>query len=119
VSADRPRHGRPPRDHREESQPHARSGAREPVVTIYTRPGCHLCVEALAQLERIRATTPFEIVERDISSDTALERAYLERIPVVALEGRELFEYFVDESALRDALAAVGRSRDCGAGSRG
>jgi len=76
-------------------------------VTLYGRPGCHLCDDARAVLERIRRETPFELVERDIESDDALLRRYLERIPVVALDGRELFDYFVDERALRAALSSA------------
>ena len=69
-------------------------------VTLYTRPGCHLCDDARAALERVCADTPFSLVEIDIESDDALHRAYLERIPVVELDGAELFEHFVDEATL-------------------
>ncbi len=69
-------------------------------VTLYTRPGCHLCDDARAALERVRERTPFSLVEIDIESDDVLHRAYLERIPVVELDGEELFEYFVDEATL-------------------
>ncbi|MEO8690618.1 MAG: glutaredoxin family protein [Solirubrobacteraceae bacterium] len=69
-------------------------------VTLYTRPGCHLCDDARAAIERVRSETPFGLVEVDIESDDALHRAYLERIPVVELDGEELFEYFVDEAML-------------------
>jgi glutaredoxin len=69
-------------------------------VTLYTRPGCHLCDEARAALERVRARAPFELHEIDIEADDALHARYLERIPVVALDGEEVFEYFVDETAL-------------------
>ena len=69
-------------------------------VTLYTRPGCHLCDDARAVIERVRARTPFRLVEIDIESDDALHRAYLERIPVVELDGEELFEHFVDEATL-------------------
>jgi hypothetical protein len=48
-------------------------------------------------------------VERDIESDEALLRAYLERIPVVALDGEELFDLFVDEGELRRRLAYTGQ----------
>jgi glutaredoxin len=77
-------------------------------VTLYTRPGCHLCDDARAALLRIRARSPFELVEIDIETDDALHRAYLERIPVVALDGEELFEYFVDEVALAARLRKDG-----------
>jgi glutaredoxin len=76
-------------------------------VTLYGRDGCHLCDDARAVLERVRRDTPFELVERDIESDEDLLRAYLERIPVVAVDGREVAHLFVDESALRAALSSL------------
>jgi hypothetical protein len=42
--------------------------------------------------------------ERDIASDETLQRAYFERIPVVALDGEELCDYFVDETLVRERL---------------
>ena len=69
-------------------------------VTLYSRPGCHLCDEARQALERVRAQAPFELDEINIETDDALHARYLERIPVVALDGEELFDYFVDEAAL-------------------
>jgi glutaredoxin len=73
-------------------------------VTLYARDGCHLCDDARAALERVRASHPFRLDEVDIEADDALHARYLERIPVVALDGEELFEYFVDEEALRRTL---------------
>ena len=49
---------------------------------------------------RIRAAHPFRLEEIDIETDDALFTRYLERIPVIALEGEELFDHFVDEEAL-------------------
>ena len=69
-------------------------------VTLYTRPGCCLCDEARAALERVRARRPFALEEVDIEADDALHARYLERIPVVAVDGEELFDYAVDERAL-------------------
>ena len=69
-------------------------------VTLYSRPGCHLCDEARTILERMRESTPFEVDEINIEADDALHARYLERIPVVAVDGEELSEYFVDEEAL-------------------
>ena len=77
-------------------------------VTLYGRPGCHLCDDARAVLLRVRREVPFELVERDIESDDALLRRYLERIPVVAVDGREVFDLFVEEDALRAALSSPG-----------
>jgi redox-sensing transcriptional repressor len=79
------------------------------VVVLYGRPGCHLCDDARVALERVRSELPFELEERDIERDEGLLRAYLERIPVVTLDGVELFDFVVDEVVLRDRLARVRR----------
>ena len=78
-----------------------------PTVTVYGRPGCHLCDDALAVIDRIRADTPFALETLNIEDDDALLRAYLERIPVVALDGVEVYDYYVDEADLRARLARV------------
>ena len=74
-------------------------------LVLYGRPGCHLCDDAREIL--LRVGTPF--TEVDIETDAALHAAYLERIPVVVLDGVELFEYFVEEGALREHLDRVNR----------
>jgi glutaredoxin len=73
-------------------------------LTLYSKPECHLCDDAKAALLGLQAELGFELEELDISSDDALQRAYFERIPVVALDGEVLFEYFVEESVLRERL---------------
>ena len=73
-------------------------------VVLYGRDGCCLCDDARVILERVRARHPFRLSERDIDADEALLRAYLERIPVVAIDGVEAFELFVDESELERRL---------------
>jgi len=78
-------------------------------ITLYGRPGCHLCDDALAVLERIRADAPFDLRTVNIEDDDALLRAYLERIPVVCIDGEELYDFFVDEADLRARLARVSR----------
>jgi hypothetical protein len=75
-----------------------------PQVVLYRRDGCCLCDDARAVLERVRAQRPFALTERDIDADERLLRAYLERIPVVTIDGVEAFELFVDESELRARL---------------
>jgi glutaredoxin len=79
------------------------------VVTLYGKPDCHLCDDARAVLERVRRDHGFELVERDITTDDALHRAYLERIPVVVIDGEEAFDLFVDEGELRRRLGRVDR----------
>jgi glutaredoxin len=71
-----------------------------PQVTLYGKPGCHLCDDARAVVERVRAAHPFELREVDVSLDPELHRAYGERIPVLELDGEELFEFFVDAAEL-------------------
>ncbi len=73
-------------------------------ITVYSKPGCHLCADALSALRALQAELPFEIHERDITQEEVLHRAYFERIPVVALDGEEVCEYFVDEPLLRERL---------------
>ncbi len=73
-------------------------------VVLYGRDGCCLCDDARDVLERVRAEYPFTFAERDIDRDERLLRAYLERIPVVTIDGVEAFELFVDESELRRRL---------------
>jgi glutathione S-transferase len=79
-------------------------------VTLYSRPGCHLCDDARIVLLRLRARLPFTLEEVDITTDDALHRRYLERIPVIALDGEELFDFFVDEPALTDRLRDAERA---------
>jgi glutaredoxin len=74
------------------------------VITVFTAPGCHLCVDAIRALQALQGELGFELQERDITEDDALHRAYLERIPVVTLDGEELSEYFVDEALVRERL---------------
>jgi glutaredoxin len=74
------------------------------IVTVYSSPGCHLCAEAMATLRGLQGELSFELREQDITADEALHRAYLERIPVVAVDGEELFEYVIDEQILRERL---------------
>ena len=74
-------------------------------VKLYGRPGCHLCDEAREALLRVRSEAPFELLEIDIERDDELFKRYLERIPVVCLNGEELFEFHVDEAALRHRLS--------------
>ena len=80
-----------------------------PTVTLYGKDECCLCDEARAVLERVRAEVPFALEERDITADDELHRRYLERIPVVVIDGEEAFELEVDERALRERLVRVGR----------
>jgi hypothetical protein len=77
-------------------------------LVLYAREGCHLCEDARAHLLKLQPELGFTLIERDIEADDDLHRRYLERIPVVALDGEELFDFFVDEAVLRNRLGRVG-----------
>ncbi len=77
-------------------------------VVLYGRPGCCLCEDALMVLERVQARRPFRLEQRDIERDDALLAAYLERIPLITIDGIVAFELFVDEAELEQRLAAAG-----------
>ena len=85
------------------------AAARAPTVTLYGKPECHLCDQAREVIERLRADQPFALEEVDITTDDDLHRRYLERIPVVSIDGEEAFELFVDEEELRRRLGRVSR----------
>lgn len=76
-------------------------------VVLYGRDGCCLCDDAREVLLRVRARRPFVLEDRDIEQDEKLLQAYLERIPVVTIDGVEQFELFVDESELERRLDMV------------
>jgi Glutaredoxin-like domain (DUF836) len=79
-------------------------------AVLYGKPGCHLCEDARAAVERVRAERPFILEEVDVTLDPVLHRRYGERIPVLELDGEELFQYVVDEAALRKRLDRVDAS---------
>jgi glutaredoxin len=77
-------------------------------VRIYTRVGCHLCEEAERVVRAEQAAAGFELELVDIDHDPELARRYGVRVPVVALDGEELFEYEVPVDLLRARLGRVG-----------
>jgi glutaredoxin len=78
-------------------------------VVVYSRPGCHLCAEALAQIVALHEEGyRFELHEIDIESHELLLRRHLERIPVVEVDGIEVSELILDRDALKARLDTVG-----------
>ena len=76
-------------------------------LTLYGKPGCHLCEEARAVVDDVRARHQFELQEVDITRDPVLEALYRERIPVVAIDGDEVLELIIDASELEQCLASM------------
>jgi glutaredoxin len=78
-------------------------------VVVYSRPGCHLCEEALERLVTLHSEGyRFDLHEVDIESHELLLRRHLERIPVVEIDGIEVSELILDEAAVRARLDTVG-----------
>jgi glutaredoxin len=78
-------------------------------VVVYSRPGCHLCEEAIdAIVSLYEEGYRFELHEIDIESDELLLRRHLERIPVVEIDGREVSELILDRAGVRGMLDTVG-----------
>ena len=78
-------------------------------VLVYSRPGCHLCEEAVQAIVALHGNGyRFELLEVDIESDELLLRRHLERIPVVEVDGQVISELVLDEAALRARLDTVG-----------
>jgi glutaredoxin len=79
-------------------------------LVLYTRPGCHLCDEARAELVALTSELDgVELREVDIETDDRLLAAYLERIPVVELDGEPIAELVVDRHAVRARVHTVPR----------
>jgi len=74
-------------------------------VVLYTREGCGLCETAKRVLLAERERIPFDLEEIDVEGNDDLEMEYGIRIPVVLVDGVELFELVVDPDALTRALA--------------
>ena len=79
-------------------------------LTLYSRPGCHLCDDMKAVVERVaRTSTPVPTIEIiDISSDPELEALYGLEIPVLLVNGKKAAKYRVTEDALRRMLSGTG-----------
>jgi glutaredoxin len=78
-------------------------------VLVYSRPGCHLCEEAIGALVGLHGDGyRFELREVDIESDELLLRRHLEKIPVVEVDGAVVSELVFDRDAVRARLDTVG-----------
>lgn len=83
-------------------------------LTIYSRPGCHLCDDMKAVVERVARSSGAAVAveEIDITTDPQLEAAYSLEIPVLMIDGNKAAKYRVAEEELRRILKA--RSGEAG-----
>ena len=78
-------------------------------VVVFHAGGCHLCERALGQVRALRDELGFDLREVSIDGDPELEAVYREWIPVVEIDGRRRFTYYVQLDAFRRAVAQAGR----------
>ena len=78
-----------------------------PQITIYSKPGCHLCDRAKEVIEHCRARVNFALDVVDISQDPGLTERYGQDIPVILLDGEEIARHFVRERNLLELLNKV------------
>jgi glutaredoxin len=74
-------------------------------ITVLTRPGCHLCEDALVVVARVADDLGVDWREVDISTDEDLLAQWWEQIPVTFVDGVQHDYWRVDEARLRAALA--------------
>lgn len=77
-------------------------------VTLYTKPGCSLCVKAERELRALQKEIAFNLVLCDITQDPRLLAQYQYDIPVVVLDGVELCRHRVDLARVRESLLPYG-----------
>ena len=75
-----------------------------PRITLIGKPGCHLCDDARAVIERVAADLGVGWQERSILDDRELAEQYAEQVPVTLVDGRQHDYWRVDEARLRAAL---------------
>ena len=71
-----------------------------PRLTLYSRPGCHLCDAMKAQLDQLRTRLEFELQVIDIATEADLEQRYGHDIPVLYIDGRKAAKYRVSDAEL-------------------
>ena len=77
-----------------------------PLVTLYTRAGCHLCDDAKRVLADARRRADFHYEEIDIDRDPQLVRRYNDEVPVIAIDGVKAFKYRIDMNEFLKKLKA-------------
>ncbi len=73
-------------------------------VTLYTRRGCHLCEQAERVVHDV-AGGRADVRLVDIDADPVLVERYTVRVPVLAVDGREVAEYEIPRAVVEAALA--------------
>lgn len=73
-------------------------------ITIYTKKDCSLCDLAKDTLIKVQQEFPFSLKEIDIEKDKKVFEKYKHLIPVIEIDGKEVFTYRVNENELKKIL---------------
>jgi hypothetical protein len=76
-------------------------------LTLFSRPGCHLCDDMKAVVERVARSTPLTLDVVDVSSDPRLEARYGQEIPVLLVNGQKFAKYRLTEEDLTRKLRSL------------
>lgn len=78
------------------------------VLVLLSKPGCHLCHELRAVIERVLPEYDAELEEHDVRADPETARRYALEIPVVLLGSQEVLRHRATEDEVRERLARAG-----------
>jgi glutaredoxin len=76
-------------------------------LTVFVRPGCHLCTDMLQALECLKSELDFRYCVQDVDEVAALAARYGDRVPVLVANETELCWYFLDTDRLREYLSSA------------
>lgn len=76
-------------------------------VVVYSKPGCCLCDEVKEKPERLRASYAFNLREVNILEDPETHERFKEEIPVVFINGKKAFKYYLDETQFLKKLQSA------------
>ena len=76
-------------------------------VRLYTRPGCHLCVEMLREMLAAGCDDEYQLEEINIDDDPVLKQGYGLKIPVLTINGEEAFLYRLTAAEFRQRIRSA------------
>ena len=76
-------------------------------VVIYSKPGCCLCDEVKEKLKSLQASHAFNLREVNILQDPQAHDRFKEEIPVVLIDGKKAFKYYLDEKQFLKKLESI------------
>jgi glutaredoxin len=76
-------------------------------VILYSKPGCHLCEQMKLEIAKAQCSALFDLKEINIESDSKLMAQYQNDIPVLSINGVEVFKHRLSSEAFRDHLTQL------------